>query len=679
MRNDFETGYLMHWGIKKGGKKENHKYYERVEKNGKYLYFYTQAEYEAWLHKGNKALDKTKNKAKGALSSLKSKFSNTKSSLLNAIGQGKSAAYQLANRSQTMLTKNNVNKIINKGQNIVDSVINKTSKTTSQAKNITEKTSKKIQNYTSKGNSVINKILNSPKSKNTKLGSSQSKTYEKKGNNVIQKAVKAVKDFWDYDITGKGYVRNAWEGYKKASDAFDNANKYENYSKRTDEENRQAWRDYYAEEARAKDNEKTQKAYYRNALIPRIKKAAENFQENVAYTVSKGERKIAQFLRNTKDGAINALEKSDDERDHYYSMDSTLKEVGAKYGKAGSGIISSILMTAAAAVVVTAAKYVIANREEIAEKAKEVFDKIFPPKEDKTKSKNKVTEVPPKDFASDTPSSYKEDRAAHSDVPQKKEPTTRDEDMAAINPNFIPEEARQELSKIESDYYKAVLTGNEEKAEELYDEYMAISEKYEGYMQNCANCTLAYDLRRRGYDVDASWNPNSTNIDAIMDWYKLTDNDVLGVDKGGQKISRSEAKQIEKQLKSMYPEGSYGHMLLYWADGGGHDVVWSIENGKTIIRDCQSNEVVNIEDYLTKCSAMDMFRADDKELTEKAYKVAVADKANLYGDADNDSDYDNDWSNHDLYADNGKTQIKTDQDLNYDKYWKNAAGKRKKR
>lgn len=574
MRNDFESGYLMHWGIKKGGKKENHKYYERVEKNGKYLYFYTQAEYEAWLHKGNKALDTTKNKAKGALSSLKSRFSNTKSSLLNAIGKGKSAAFQLANRSQTKITKSNAKQIIDRGNQTISRILSSGQSKKEKVRQEIEETKKKVN----QSHPVTDKIYNKLKS------------FEK----VQKKIEPAIRD------TGKKI---------------------------------------------------------QNKVESAIRKAGKNIQKVTEKYVRDGEKAINKMLNNAGNTKLNSAT--------------------TKYEKAGSGIISSILMTAAAAVVVTAAKYIIANREEIAEKAKEVFNKIFPPKEDKTKSENKVTEVPPKDFASDTPSSYKEDRAAHSDVPQKKEPTTRDEDMAAINPNFIPEEARQELSKIESEYYKAILTGNEEKAEELYDEYMAISEKYEGYMQNCANCTLAYDLRRRGYDVDASWNPNSTNIDSILEWYNLNDNDVLGVDKGDQKISRSEAKQIEKQLKSMYPEGSYGHMLLYWADGGGHDVVWSIENGKTVIRDCQSNEVVNIEDYLTKCTAMDMFRADDKELTDKAYKVAVADKANLYGDADTDEDYDNYWANHDLYDDNGKAQVKTDQDLNYDKYWKKAAGKKR--
>lgn len=47
-----DNNYLTHWGIAKGGKKEGAKYIARVEENGKYRYFYTQAEYDAYLKGG---------------------------------------------------------------------------------------------------------------------------------------------------------------------------------------------------------------------------------------------------------------------------------------------------------------------------------------------------------------------------------------------------------------------------------------------------------------------------------------------------------------------------------------------------------------------------------------------------------------------------------------------------
>jgi len=50
MRNDFESNYLMHWGLKKGAKKDDHKYYARVDlPNGLYRYFYDAKEYLAYM------------------------------------------------------------------------------------------------------------------------------------------------------------------------------------------------------------------------------------------------------------------------------------------------------------------------------------------------------------------------------------------------------------------------------------------------------------------------------------------------------------------------------------------------------------------------------------------------------------------------------------------------------
>ena len=50
MRNDFESNYLAHWGLKKGAQKEKHKYVARVElPDGTYRYFYTLSEYAAYL------------------------------------------------------------------------------------------------------------------------------------------------------------------------------------------------------------------------------------------------------------------------------------------------------------------------------------------------------------------------------------------------------------------------------------------------------------------------------------------------------------------------------------------------------------------------------------------------------------------------------------------------------
>lgn len=47
------NNYLIHWGTEKGSQRKDHKYvYRTIGPNGKYKYFYTRNEYEAWKNRG---------------------------------------------------------------------------------------------------------------------------------------------------------------------------------------------------------------------------------------------------------------------------------------------------------------------------------------------------------------------------------------------------------------------------------------------------------------------------------------------------------------------------------------------------------------------------------------------------------------------------------------------------
>ena len=577
MRNDFETNYLQHWGLKKGEKRKNHKYFERVEKNGKYLYFYTQAEYEAWLHRGQKGLEQTKNKVKGKLNSLASKKTNTKTSILSALSRGKTAAYQLANRSQTVLKKSNVQSIIDRGNKTISSILSRTSKQVQSTVSNVQKTSKAVSNK-------------------------------------IQSTVSNVQK------TSKAATANIQQRAKKIAD---------NVSKT-------------------------------------IKKAGKDTSKAIKQYQAKGEKAINDILKkagNTK-------------------MSSTQKASGI-----GTTIIASLIATAA----VVAAKVLAPI---VVEKAKELIDKIFHPEttvsvETYTTPNKEPKEKPPEEFCSDAKDSYKENLAEHSDIPQKDSPTTRDDDMAAVNPNFemgLTEEDIARQNELVEEYYDAIQRGDMEAAEAAYDEYMAIEDKYVGYQNNCMNCTLTYDLRRRGYDVDAPWNPNGTYTDTLYDWYEITDDDIIGTGTGNinTAFSSRDAKQIREALEDMYPEGSYGHCNLTWAGegNGGHDCVWSIENGKAIIRDCQTNQVVSLESYVSMACDVTFVRTDDKKLKDLAYE-ATADKTNAWGEEDRD-EYEDDApiydqrEYNDYVEDNGQETFKNKDDLNYDRFWKKAAGKKRK-
>lgn len=564
MRNDFESNYLQHWGIKKGGKAQNHKYFERVEKNGKYIYFYTQAQYEAWLHGSKTKVEGAKNKTKSVLNSLKNRLS--KSNLTTAIARGKTAAYDLATRSRTALTKTNVKSVIDRGNKAISSILNASTKT--------------VQN-------VAKKVQNTAKAATPKI-QSKAKSITDKVSNTLKKA--------------------------------------------------------------GKDTSKAIQKY-----------------------VSKGEKTINSILSkagNTK-------------------MRDTKKSSGV-----GTSIIASILLSVAATAAMTAIAYVAPK---VIKKVKELIDKLIHPEETisvetyTTPGPNdKPKEKPPAEFASDAADSYKEDRDAHSEVPQKESPTTRDEDMAAVNKNYEKsEEDIREQERLAEEYYDALYRGDMEAAEMYYDAYMEIEDKYAGYQNNCKNCTLVYDLRRRGYDVDAPWNPNGTYPSSIYDWYEITDEDVLGYGTGSeyQKISKREVREIKQQLESMYPEGAYGELSVRWSDSyegdvGGHACVWSIENGEAIIRDCQTNQVVPLESYLMESYEFTVVRTDDKKLKDLAYEACTADKTNAWGKEDRDEYEDDDirWDTREYndYVEDDRVTYKNEDDLRYDEYWKKAAGKKRK-
>lgn len=201
--------------------------------------------------------------------------------------------------------------------------------------------------------------------------------------------------------------------------------------------------------------------------------------------------------------------------------------------------------------------------------------------------------------------------------PQLKEKKfTKDEDMKVVNPKYDP-----------TDY---------------------------GTSQNCAYCTAAYDLRRRGYDVEAieksmltdagitlpgkehlvttaesiiSWyeNADQTSFEEICDKYEIT-KDVLWSKEylTYQEIYDITLEElsycIEDDLREQ-GEGSYGHFFLYWSAGGGHDVVWSVENNEVVIRDTQTNEKHKIIDLIQYCDDFSYFRSDNLEINERIWDV----------------------------------------------------------
>lgn len=157
-----------------------------------------------------------------------------------------------------------------------------------------------------------------------------------------------------------------------------------------------------------------------------------------------------------------------------------------------------------------------------------------------------------------------------------------------------------------------------------------INDKYDGgsayYSNNCYSCAIAYDMRRRGFDVEAIPDADGLDVVSIVDCYK-----------SGASLTRTNSQPLPtgytksamyKDMKSM-GDGAHGIFMVTWKQGGGHAMSWEVKNNKVIIRDCQTNRVYSEQfvNRILKYSRVDTsaggvywLRTDNLELDESVLK-----------------------------------------------------------
>lgn len=183
---------------------------------------------------------------------------------------------------------------------------------------------------------------------------------------------------------------------------------------------------------------------------------------------------------------------------------------------------------------------------------------------------------------------------------------TKEQDQAAVNPNYDP--------------------------------------SWMKYSENCVNCTLAYDVRLRGYDVEAApYNQYETfkpTIDEVSTWYKgitednwlvnrldTTTDDVYDrswENKSGiPDFTAIGFNETKAAIKTM-PDDSYGQFCVYWSSGGAHSMVWEKSKDKVVLRDCQTNKTYDYDQYVKQYGLYviqtSVLRTDNLELTDAALR-----------------------------------------------------------
>lgn len=172
-------------------------------------------------------------------------------------------------------------------------------------------------------------------------------------------------------------------------------------------------------------------------------------------------------------------------------------------------------------------------------------------------------------------------------LPLKAERGTDDEDQLAINPNYDPSSRK--------------------------------------WSENCAYCTAAYEMRQRGYDVEAdsvgvlatAFDPNTEK--EMLSWYKDP------VDRKITDINKNNEKQIIDNVKQELLEqgdGARGNISMrYRETGGKHSMAYEVTNGEVIIRDCQVNEKFSLDAVVMVSDEVHYYRTDNLELTDKILKA----------------------------------------------------------
>ena len=118
---------------------------------------------------------------------------------------------------------------------------------------------------------------------------------------------------------------------------------------------------------------------------------------------------------------------------------------------------------------------------------------------------------------------------------------------------------------------------------------------------NCFECSMAYELRRRGYDVQSKEMDGGLNAEVfhafdVKDAFKLS---VSPKDSVTQKDAAIEAyRQLEQRCLS-YGEGARGCLgIQYYDYDSGHSMIWTVENGKFKIIDSQHGGRDGYETFL---------------------------------------------------------------------------------
>ena len=223
--------------------------------------------------------------------------------------------------------------------------------------------------------------------------------------------------------------------------------------------------------------------------------------------------------------------------------------------------------------------------------------------------------------------------------------TIEQADTHNVNPNYFGGnyDIVERLQKAKADYLADNSSENYKRWDKAYKVYKKTLEKYKLYGNNCQRCAPAYELRRRGIDVEAMplpklkrrfkrdmyTRPGETMQDAVerlirekkVDRFEINTNEVW-LDRDGHvpqtsSLNIKRMSQFSNALEAVVKNNE--RYTIEWGrtSGSGHIVNMERIGGKIMFIDNQSGKIYGIDEFIAsepniKASTISYLRVDDK-------------------------------------------------------------------
>lgn len=195
---------------------------------------------------------------------------------------------------------------------------------------------------------------------------------------------------------------------------------------------------------------------------------------------------------------------------------------------------------------------------------------------------------------------------------------------------------RMKYQNDEPDFMKKVPKISENDSYSADEDMAEINKEYSKYdkstSQNCTNCTAAYELRCRGYDVSASeydnYIANYDNASMIRFPLYYKDANTIRLDDTGNehksplnntimyKRYEYDARTVTEAIVKHSGKNTRGDISVMWKEAlAGHSMVYEVDKkGNVVIRDCQTNKKYTVESIVEHVNAISITRTDNLEL-----------------------------------------------------------------